>query len=327
MRDDETAWWWWLAGALALLTTLWLNRADRSSIQAPPSETAGLPPVPEPPPDAVTPSAADVPPVRTNKATPVVVTAVLGGALYLDLLRDWLLDKTAFGPILLVLLVAAGWIVPATAIVRREQRGESLARWLTWVPRLALFALILLVHLVDITTLQQDGLLQPWVVACIIAASTWSVMYRTRLQRSGTGIRGGIVQGAHLALDLVTPWVAVHEIGPLALGAAYGLGSAPDAENAVWYLALTASGLLATLAMTLDAPSLRSFPRRLALAYLGYTQFLVLLYAPQGVITATNWVTTGSLATVATATVLVSWQRTRRSKKSLGGHEHDSPRA
>ena len=69
-------------------------------------------------------------------------------------------DKTAFGPIVLVVVVAVGWIVPATVIVRRQRRGVEMSAWLVGGATSGLFGVVLLLHLVDAPVLAQPGLLE-----------------------------------------------------------------------------------------------------------------------------------------------------------------------
>lgn len=306
----------WLVAALFLVARRFHRsdqrrqapHADRPR-EAPPSTAAAVAPDDVP----AAPVTADPLLGHRSKTTPVVVTtAVLGGALYLDVLQDWLLERTAFGPAVLVVIVAAGWIVPAAAVVQRQQRHEPLAAWLIWVPRLALFALLLLLHLVDFPTFERDGLLAPWVYGCLAVAFIWSLIYRIWLPGNPSGMRAGLTQGAHFFLDMMAALVALMVSGPFVLGAAYGMGEAPGVENAAWYAAIVASGLLGTLAMSLATPWLQHLPRRLAVVALGYVQLVVVLYAPQDLLAPTHWVVLGTVSTAAVVTLTVSGLRARK---------------
>jgi hypothetical protein len=249
--------------------------------------------------------------------------AILGGSFYLDVARGWLLSFPVLGPLFLVLLVAVAWIVPATVILWREIKGTRLdPQWLVWVPRVALFGILVLVHAVDPRAMQANGTFEPWVWACVGTALVWSVLHRTLPvigRKRSVDPRAQEMANlnlVHIPIDFVGVAFALFTIGPYALGAVDELRR-PDSSFATgWLVAISVLAAIATFAWTADMPWTRDLGRRFGIAILAITVYVLVILGAEGRLDLPNLMSLVATALIGCLSIwatrpaaLARWQR------------------
>lgn len=218
-----------------------------------------------------------------------------------ELSKGWLVVRLA-----VVVVIAAGWLIPASYCVF-ALRGQSI--WLSRLlssldirvilPPIAIPGVLVMLHLLAFIPAMEERIpLLLW--SCLATLGTWSLFYH--LYRRGP-LWAGVV---HVSLDLVGVLLAIELIWPRIAGSAEAIATGSSSFDRFALVAVVLSGIVASVLMTSPLGTMRSVACRGGNWCGGLLLFMVVLISVQETwsdLETRNYVVLGVLALLA----VVAW--------------------
>lgn len=249
----------------------------------------------------------------------VAGAGVLGLSTWAGLVLEELSEGWPAVRLAVVVVIAAGWLIPASYCVFALRGPSRFSRLLSSLdirvilPPIAIPGVLVMLHLLAFVPAMEERIpLLLW--SCLVTLLAWSLFYHLYRQRP---LWAGQVQ---VVLDTIGVFIAIDIIWPRIAGAAEAIAAGPSSFDRVALVAVALGGMVASVMMTSPVGTMRSVWCRIGNWCGGLLLIAVVLHSVQETWTdleLKNYIFLGALALLTVAAWVVGLRDLRGARRAV----------